>query len=143
MTATRVLLEARGLTKRYLGLTAVDNVAFEVEAGAVVGLGEIDCSAQRSGVTVIGETPAPGLTRDTRENLMAAAIRIGKAVRYRSAGLFTSRHYAPLSAHRSPVLALKGRIHPKAMPVILTTPEEIDVWLNAPPLIVSGRAYRG
>ena len=25
-----------------------------------------------------------------------------------------------------------GPIHPKAMPVILTTPEECDVWLNAP-----------
>jgi putative SOS response-associated peptidase YedK len=25
-----------------------------------------------------------------------------------------------------------GPIHPKAMPVILTTPEEYDVWLNAP-----------
>ena len=55
-------------------------------AGAVVALGDLDCSAQRSGVTVIGETPAPGLTLDTREELMAAAIRIGKAVRYRSAG---------------------------------------------------------
>ena len=32
------LLEVRGLTKRYLGLTAVDRVDFEVEAGAVVGL---------------------------------------------------------------------------------------------------------
>jgi urea carboxylase len=55
-------------------------------AGAVVALGELDCSAQRSGVTVIGETPAPGLTFEAREKLMAAAIRIGKAVRYRSAG---------------------------------------------------------
>jgi hypothetical protein len=25
-----------------------------------------------------------------------------------------------------------GPIHPKAMPVIVTTPEEFDVWLNAP-----------
>jgi putative SOS response-associated peptidase YedK len=25
-----------------------------------------------------------------------------------------------------------GPIHPKAMPVILTTPEEFDIWLNAP-----------
>jgi putative SOS response-associated peptidase YedK len=25
-----------------------------------------------------------------------------------------------------------GAIHPKAMPVILTTREEIDVWMNAP-----------
>lgn len=38
MTAARALLEVRGLTKRYLGLTAVDEVAFEVEAGSVVGL---------------------------------------------------------------------------------------------------------
>jgi putative SOS response-associated peptidase YedK len=27
--------------------------------------------------------------------------------------------------------ALVARIHPKAMPVILTEPEEIDVWLGA------------
>jgi putative SOS response-associated peptidase YedK len=26
-----------------------------------------------------------------------------------------------------------GRIHSKAMPVILTTPEEYDAWLSAPP----------
>jgi putative SOS response-associated peptidase YedK len=25
-----------------------------------------------------------------------------------------------------------GPIHPNAMPVILTTPEEYDIWLNAP-----------
>jgi urea carboxylase len=54
--------------------------------GAVVALGELDCSAQRSGVTLIGETPAHGLNLDAREKLMAAAIGIGKAVRYRSAG---------------------------------------------------------
>lgn len=28
--------------------------------------------------------------------------------------------------------AIVKPIHPKAMPVILTTPEEIDVWMNAP-----------
>jgi putative SOS response-associated peptidase YedK len=28
---------------------------------------------------------------------------------------------------------LVGAIHPKAMPVILTTCEEIDIWMNAPP----------
>ncbi|HTY76799.1 MAG TPA: ABC transporter ATP-binding protein [Candidatus Bathyarchaeia archaeon] len=36
--AVTALLEVRGLTKRYLGLTAVDRVSFDVEAGAVVGL---------------------------------------------------------------------------------------------------------
>jgi len=29
---------------------------------------------------------------------------------------------------------LVGTFHPKAMPVILTTPEEIDTWMTAPPL---------
>jgi branched-chain amino acid transport system ATP-binding protein len=38
MTATTALLEVRGLTKRYLGLTAVDDVSYHVEAGSVVGL---------------------------------------------------------------------------------------------------------
>ena len=26
-----------------------------------------------------------------------------------------------------------GAIHPKAMPVILTTPDEVDAWMTAPP----------
>jgi branched-chain amino acid transport system ATP-binding protein len=38
MSAPRVLLEVRGLTKRYLGLTAVDGLSYEVEAGSIVGL---------------------------------------------------------------------------------------------------------
>ena len=36
--AMTVLLEVHGLTKHYFGLTAVDNVSYEVEAGNVVGL---------------------------------------------------------------------------------------------------------
>jgi len=32
------LLDVRGLSKHYLGLTAVDNLCYEVEAGAIVGL---------------------------------------------------------------------------------------------------------
>ncbi|MDB5998861.1 MAG: transporter ATP-binding protein [Rhizobacter sp.] len=38
MTAARALLEVRGLTKRYRGLTAVDDVSYQVEAGSIVGL---------------------------------------------------------------------------------------------------------
>lgn len=37
MTA-RALLEVRGLTKRYLGLTAVDDLSYDVEPGSIVGL---------------------------------------------------------------------------------------------------------
>lgn len=34
----RALLEVRGITKHYLGLTAVEDLAYDVEAGSIVGL---------------------------------------------------------------------------------------------------------
>jgi urea carboxylase len=54
--------------------------------GGVIALGERDCSAQRRHQKVLEETPAPGLTDVTREQLYAAAILLGKAVNYVSAG---------------------------------------------------------
>ncbi len=54
--------------------------------GNVVALGERDCSVQRRNQKVIEETPAPGLTEDQRERLLATAVRLGEAVGYRSAG---------------------------------------------------------
>ncbi len=54
--------------------------------GNVVALGERDCSMQRRNQKVLEETPAPGLSDDTRARLHAAAVRLGKAVNYRSAG---------------------------------------------------------
>ena len=54
--------------------------------GNVIALGERDCSMQRRNQKVVEETPAPGLTRQTRERLYDAAVRLGRAVRYRSAG---------------------------------------------------------
>jgi urea carboxylase len=54
--------------------------------GKVVALGERDCSAQRRNQKVIEETPAPGISGAVRERLFDAALRLGRAVRYRSAG---------------------------------------------------------
>ena len=54
--------------------------------GNVVELGERDCSVQRRNQKVIEETPAPGLPAKTREKLLESAVRLGEAVRYRSAG---------------------------------------------------------
>ena len=55
-------------------------------AGKVVALGERDCSTQRRNQKVIEETPAPGISAATRAALHAAAIRLGEAVSYCSAG---------------------------------------------------------
>jgi urea carboxylase len=55
-------------------------------AGRIVALGERDCSLQRRNQKVIEETPAPNLPEAVRAELMAAAIRLGQAVNYRSAG---------------------------------------------------------
>ncbi|ABM59504.1 urea carboxylase [Verminephrobacter eiseniae] len=54
--------------------------------GRVVALGERDCSAQRRNQKVIEETPAPHLAAGTRAALIDAALRLGRAVNYRSAG---------------------------------------------------------
>ena len=54
--------------------------------GNVLALGERDCSAQRRHQKVLEETPAPGLTDQTREKLKASAALLAKAVNYASAG---------------------------------------------------------
>src|SRR6202000_1026899 len=55
-------------------------------AGGVVALGERDCSLQRRNQKVIEETPAPHLPAATRASLIASAVRLARAVNYRSAG---------------------------------------------------------
>ncbi|MFO7704290.1 MAG: urea carboxylase [Halopseudomonas sp.] len=54
--------------------------------GQVLALGERDCSLQRRNQKVVEETPAPGLPAATRDKLLAASVKLGKAVNYRSAG---------------------------------------------------------
>jgi urea carboxylase len=55
-------------------------------AGRVLALGERDCSLQRRNQKVIEEAPAPDLPARIRAELIEAAVRLGTAARYRSAG---------------------------------------------------------
>jgi urea carboxylase len=55
-------------------------------AGRVVALAERDCSLQRRNQKVVEEAPAPLLPDAIRQELVEAAIRLGQAAKYRSAG---------------------------------------------------------
>ena len=54
--------------------------------GEVIALGVRDCSVQRRNQKVLEETPAPNLPAGMPAALEAAAIKLAKAVNYRSAG---------------------------------------------------------
>ncbi|MCK7413702.1 urea carboxylase [Enterobacter cloacae] len=54
--------------------------------GEVIALGVRDCSVQRRNQKVLEETPAPNLPDGMETALCEAAIKLGQAVNYRSAG---------------------------------------------------------
>ncbi|MCD5984638.1 urea carboxylase [Pseudomonas sp. CDFA 610] len=54
--------------------------------GEVLALGVRDCSVQRRNQKVLEETPAPNLPEGMADELCAAAIKLAKAINYRSAG---------------------------------------------------------
>lgn len=56
------------------------------EHGTLVHLGERECSIQRRHQKVIEEAPSPNLSDDQREAMGAAAVRLGTAIGYHSAG---------------------------------------------------------
>ncbi|MBI4518664.1 MAG: acetyl-CoA carboxylase biotin carboxylase subunit [Deltaproteobacteria bacterium] len=54
--------------------------------GAIIDLGERECSIQRRHQKIIEETPSPALTPDLRAQMTAAALAAAHAVNYSNAG---------------------------------------------------------
>ena len=54
--------------------------------GNVVCLGERECSVQRKNQKMIGESPSPAISEETREKMIQVATRAAKAVHYENAG---------------------------------------------------------
>jgi acetyl/propionyl-CoA carboxylase alpha subunit len=54
--------------------------------GTIIALGERECSIQRRHQKIIEESPAPGLSQALRDRMAEAAVRVGRAARYRNAG---------------------------------------------------------
>ncbi|WP_445679862.1 urea carboxylase [Radicibacter daui] len=79
--------DARVYLERFVAVARhVEVQIFGDGKGRVVALGERDCSLQRRNQKVVEETPAPQLPDAVRQRLHQAAIALGEAVSYESAG---------------------------------------------------------
>jgi 3-methylcrotonyl-CoA carboxylase alpha subunit len=79
--------DARVLIEKYVARPRhIEMQIFGDRHGNVVHLFERDCSLQRRHQKVIEESPAPGLSEETRAAMAAAAVAAGKAVNYVGAG---------------------------------------------------------
>jgi 3-methylcrotonyl-CoA carboxylase alpha subunit len=79
--------DARVLVEKYVARPRhIEMQIFGDVQGNVVHLFERDCSLQRRHQKVIEESPAPGLSEETRAAMAAAAVAAGKAVGYVGAG---------------------------------------------------------
>jgi urea carboxylase len=73
--------------ERYVGRARhIEVQIFGDGEGRVMALAERDCSLQRRNQKVVEEAPAPLLPEKVRSELIASAISLGQAARYRSAG---------------------------------------------------------
>ncbi|MEL4419932.1 acetyl-CoA carboxylase biotin carboxylase subunit, partial [Shewanella algae] len=73
--------------EKYLGNPChIEFQIFGDGKGNAIHLGERDCSLQRHNQKVVEEAPAPLLPEPVRRALHAAAVQLGKAAQYRSAG---------------------------------------------------------
>ena len=85
--ADRAFGDARLLLERTVpGARHVEVQVLGDRHGSLIHLGDRDCSLQRRHQKLLEEAPAPGLARELRRALWAAAVRVADAVGYVNAG---------------------------------------------------------
>lgn len=89
--AQRESLNAFGDNTMYLERAVLNPRHVEVQIvadihGNIVAMGERDCSVQRNHQKMVEESPSPFLDTETRQRMMADAIKAARAVGYTSVG---------------------------------------------------------
>ncbi len=121
----RVLLEKYILSPRHIEVQI-----FGDSLGNVVHLFERDCSLQRRHQKVIEEAPAPGMDKETREAVCAAAVRAAKAIDYVGAGTieFIADASHGLSADRIWFMEMNTRLQVEHPVTEAITGEDLVEW---------------
>ncbi len=99
--------------------------------GALVHLGERECSIQRRHQKIVEETPCPALSDPGRRELTAAALAIARAVGYASAGTVEF------------LLAPDGRFYFLEMNTRLQVEHPITEWVSGVDLVAAQLAIAG
>jgi acetyl-CoA carboxylase biotin carboxylase subunit len=78
--------DPRVYLERYVSVGRHVEVQLLGDGETVIHLGDRDCSVQRRYQKVIEEAPAPGLDEEMREGLRAAAVALGRHLKYQGLG---------------------------------------------------------
>lgn len=78
--------DSRMIVERYIHPARHVEVQIMGDGARCIALGERECSLQRRHQKIIEESPSPAVSKELRQRLMAAAIKIGEHTGYRSAG---------------------------------------------------------
>jgi acetyl-CoA carboxylase, biotin carboxylase subunit len=78
--------DSRVYLERYVSAGRHVEVQLLGDGETVIHLGDRDCSVQRRYQKIIEEAPAPGLDEEVREGLRAAAVALGRHLKYQGVG---------------------------------------------------------